>query len=49
MLKWVAWVRDPKTGASWQVYVEADNFAHAQALVEMKYGSDNMIHPPYQA
>jgi hypothetical protein len=49
MLKWVTWVRDPKTGATWPVTVEADNVGQAQALVEMKYGAENVLHHVSQA
>ncbi len=40
--RYVAWFRDPRTGANVRVYVEADSYPAAQSLFEGQYGSSNI-------
>lgn len=40
------WVRDPKTGATFQVTVQANSVANAKMMFEGMYGAKNVIHLP---
>ena len=40
--QFVAWFRDPRTGAQIRVYVTADSYPAAQSLFEAQYGSSNI-------
>jgi hypothetical protein len=40
--QYVAWYRDPRTGANVRVYVSADSYPAAQSLFEAQYGSSNI-------
>ena len=40
--QYVAWYRDPRTGANVRVYVTADCWASAQSLLEGQYGRENI-------
>jgi hypothetical protein len=40
--QYVAWYKDPRTGANVRVYVSADSYPAAQSLFEAQYGSGNV-------
>lgn len=40
--QYVAWYRDPRTGAMVRVYTQADSFPAAQSLLEGQYGVSNI-------
>ena len=42
MESYVAWYRDPRTGAMIKVYVQSDNVAAAKSLLEGQYGAANI-------
>jgi|LauGreDrversion4_2_1035121.scaffolds.fasta_scaffold153890_5 hypothetical protein len=49
MQTWITWIRDPQTGASIKVSVQAGDPGSAKALFEMQYGKDNVLHLPTPA
>ena len=40
--QYVAWFKDPQTGALIRVYTQADNVSAARSLFEAQYGSANV-------
>ena len=48
-MTWMTWVRDPKTGATFKVTVQADDVGTARMMFEGQYGSQNVLHLPSPA
>lgn len=46
MQTWYTWVRDPRTGATFKVTVQAETNFHAKLMFEGQYGAQNVLHLP---
>ena len=49
METWITWIRDPRTGATIKVSVQAGDPGSARTLFEMQYGAENVLHLPTPA
>jgi len=49
MQTWITWIRDPRTGATIKVSVQAGDPGSARTLFDMQYGAENVLHLPTPA